>query len=265
MQVVKSYPNNMFCWVDLATSDVPAAKEFYNGLFGWDYLDMPTPEGSHYSLCQIEGYNVAGLSNLPAEMMAQNIPPIWSSYIKHDDVDAVIAKATAAGGTLAMEPMDVMESGRLGVLQDPTGAMVSLWQPKHHIGAQLVNMPNAWVWSELQTKDAETASKFYQTVFGWGRDQDPNGYHLFKLGERMQAGMLQMDESWGEVPPNWGVYFMSEDIEATAARAKELGGAIYVPPTDTGTVGHFAVIGDPQGGAFTAIQYYAPVDPPPGY
>ena len=119
MQVVKSYPNNMFCWVDLATSDVPAAKEFYNGLFGWDYLDMPTPEGSHYSLCQIEGYNVAGLSNLPAEMMAQNIPPIWSSYIKHDDVDAVIAKATAAGGTLAMEPMDVMESGRLGVLQGP--------------------------------------------------------------------------------------------------------------------------------------------------
>ena len=88
MQVVKSYPNNMFCWVDLATSDVPAAKEFFTGLFGWDYFDIPTDMGSNYSLCQIDGYNICGLSNLPPEMMAQNIPPVWSSYINHENVDA---------------------------------------------------------------------------------------------------------------------------------------------------------------------------------
>ena len=265
MQVVKSYPNNMFCWVDLATTDVDAAKEFYGSLFGWSYFDMPTPLGYHYSLCQIDGYNVAGMSILPQEMMDQGIPPVWSSYIKHDDVDSVVAKAVAAGGTEAMPAMDVMESGRMAVIQDPTGAMVGVWQPRNHIGAQLVNMPNALVWNELQTKDVDTALSFYGTVFGWGHDSDPNGYHLFKLGERMQAGMLKMDDSWGEMPPSWAPYFMSADIEATAAKATELGGVIHVPPTDTGTVGRFAVIGDPQGGVFTSMQFDGPVDPPPGH
>ena len=52
--------------------------------------------------------------------------------------------------------------------------------------------------------------------------------------------MLKMDDSWGEVPPNWAPYFMSADIEKTAAKAKELGGVIHVPPTHTGTVGRFA-------------------------
>ncbi len=151
------------------------------------------------------------------------------------------------------------------VLLKPAGAMVGLWQPKGHIGAQLVNMPNALVWNELQTKDVDTARSFYGTVFGWGHDQDPNGFHLFELGERMQAGMLKMDVSWGEMQPHWGVYFMSEDIEATAARVKELGGAVLVPPTDTGTVGRFAVIQDPQGGVFTSMQFDGPVDAPPGY
>ena len=187
MQVVKSYPDNMFCWVDLATTDVAAAKEFYSGLFGWSYFDMPTPLGYHYSLCQIDGYNVAGMSILPQEMMEQGIPPIWSSYIKHDDVDSVVAKAVAAGGTEAMPAMDVMESGRMAVIQDPTGAMVGVWQPRQHIGAQLVNMPNALVWNELQTKDVDTARSFYGEVFGWGHDSDPNGYDLFKLG-RADAG-----------------------------------------------------------------------------
>lgn len=265
MQVVSSYPNNMFCWVDLATTDPDGAKEFFNGLFGWEYVDVPTPMGVHYTLCQINGYNVAGLSLLPQEMQDQNIPPVWSSYVKHDDVDEVVAKATAAGGTLAMPVMDVMESGRMAVIQDPVGAMVGVWQPKDHIGAQLVNMPNALVWNELQTRDPDRALSFYKTVFGWGHDRDPNGYYLFKLGERMQAGMLQMDSSWGEIPPNWGVYFMSEDVVATVARARELGGAIHVPPTHTGTVGTFAVIQDPQGGVFTSMQYDIPVDPPPGY
>ena len=265
MQVVSSYPNNMFCWVDLNTTDAAGAKEFYGGLFGWEFVDIPTPMGVPYSLCQIEGYNITGLSQMMPDMMEQNHPSVWTSYIKHDDADAVAAKVTAAGGKVFMPPMDIMESGRMAMIQDPTGAVVGIWQPKDHIGAQLVNRPNALVWNELQTKDTDAALSFYATVFGWGHDQDPNGYHLFKLGERMQAGMLKMDDSWGDIPPNWGTYFMAEDIEATAAKAQELGGVIHVPPTHTGTVGRFSVIQDPQGGVFTAMQFDGPVDPPPGY
>ena len=269
MQVVSSYPNNMFCWIDLEHHQSQTrAKEFYRRSVRLGVsIDIPTPMGVPYTLCQIDGYNVAGLSHLMPDVKCRprTIPPIWTSYIKHDDADAVAAKVTAAGGKVFMSPVDIMESGRMAMIQDPTGAVVGIWQPKDHVGAQLVNRPNALVWNELQTKDTDAALSFYETVFGWGHDQDPNGYHLFKLGERMQAGMLKMDDSWGDIPPNWGTYFMSEDIEATAAKAQELGGVIHVPPTHTGTVGRFAVIQDPQGGVFTAMQFDGPVDPPPGY
>ena len=132
MQVVQRYPDNMFCWVDLATTDPAAAKEFFSGLFSWEYFDIPTGMGGSYSLCQINGYNVAGLSDLPAEMAEQGIPPIWSSYIKHDDVDSVVAeKAVAAGGTEAMPAMDVMECRAYGGYPGSDGGDGgSLWQPK---------------------------------------------------------------------------------------------------------------------------------------
>lgn len=265
MQVVSRYPNGIFCWVDLSTTDPAAAKEFYSGLFGWEFEDRPTGMGGSYTMCLLEGKSVAGLGPMPPDMQSQGIPPHWSSYIKHDDADAVAQKVSEAGGTVVMPPMDVMEEGRMFVAQDPTGGTFGVWQPKNHIGAELVNRPSALVWNELQTRDAEKALDFYSTVFGWGHDTDPNGYHLFKLDDRIHAGMMQMDDSWGDVPPNWAVYFMTEDIEATSNKASELGGRLLVPVTQAGEMGKFAVIQDPQSAVFTAMQFDGPVDAPPGY
>lgn len=265
MQVVSSYPNNMFCWIDLNTTDAVAAKEFYGGLFGWDFIDVPTSMGVPYSLCQIGGYNVAGLSQMMPDMLEQKHPPVWTSYIKHDDADAAAAAVAAAGGRVLAPPMDVMEAGRMALIQDPAGAVVGIWQPKENTGAQLVNIPNALVWNELQTRDTASAVEFYRAAFGWGYLQDPSGYHLFKLGERIQAGMFLLDESMADIPPNWSVYFMSEEIEATTAKAKELGAVIYVSPTKIDDMGSFSVFQDPQGAMFTAMQFDGPVDAPPGY
>jgi hypothetical protein len=136
MQVVKRYPDGVFSWVDLGTNDTEGAKAFYGGLFGWSSLDFPTDSGMVYTLCQIEGHDVAGLGPLDPEMQAQGVPPFWTSYIKHDDVDAVAGRAAKAGGTVMMPPFDVMESGRMTIIQDPTGAMFGVWQPKEHIGAK---------------------------------------------------------------------------------------------------------------------------------
>ena len=264
MQVVTQYPDGIFAWADLSTSDPEAAKQFYAGLFGWEIQDVPTDMGPVYTMLQIDGKTVAGLGPMSPDMQAQGMPPIWTSYVKHDDVDAVVARAQAAGGTIMMAPMDVMQEGRMALIQDPTGAVFGVWQPRNHIGAQLVNMPNAMVWNELQTRDAEKAKAFYAEVFGWTHSTDPTGYVVFATEGRAQAGMMQMDASWGEVPPNWSVYFMVEDIDAAVAKVKELGGNILVPPTAAGEMGRFSVVQDPQGGAFTMMQFSGPVDPPPG-
>jgi predicted enzyme related to lactoylglutathione lyase len=266
MQVVKRYPDNIFCWADLTTPDQGGAKAFYTGLFGWSVDDRPIDIGGTYTMLQIEGKNVAGLGEMQPDMKAQGMPAFWASYVKHDDVDSVAKKISEAGGNLMFPPMDVMDSGRMTMGMDTAGAAFGVWQPQAHIGAELVNMPNTLVWNELETRQPEAAKGFYEAVFGWTNVTDENGYVIYKADGRMQAGMITMDENWApEIPNNWSVYFMVEDVAAKAALAQELGGKVMVPPTQAGEMGIFAVIQDPQGGVFNIMSFKGPVDPPPGY
>ena len=187
MKVVTAYPDGLFNWVDLTTSDQEGAKAFYGGLFGWEAVDMPTPTGPMYTMFRIQGYNVAGGGPLPPDMVAQGIPPYWMSYVKHSDVDSVVAKAAAVGGTVVMPAMDVMEEGRMALIQDPhrghvrrLGAPKSYGRPigqhEQHVGLERTRDP-----------DAKTAAAFYATVFGWTYSQDPSGYHTFANDGRVQA------------------------------------------------------------------------------
>lgn len=265
MHEVKEYPDGVFSWVDLTTSDPEKAKVFYQGLFGWEFEDVPTDMGSMYTMCRIDGKNVAGLGPLSPEMVEQGVPPFWSSYVNHRDLDAVAARVSEAGGTVTVPPMDVMETGRMFVANDPTGAPFGVWQPKSHIGAQYVNYPNTLVWNELHTRDGEAAKKFYGAVFDWTYNQDENGYNMCVAGERVHAGMIRMDENLGpEVPANWAVYFLVEEVDAYAEKAQSLGGTVMVPPTKAGEMGRFAVLQDPQGGIFTVMEFNGPADLPPG-
>ena len=265
MHVVKSYPDGIFNWVDLSTTDVEGAKAFYTALFGWEAADIPIGDsGDTYIMFRLNGYNVAGGGAMQPEMQAQGIPTNWASYVKHDNVDAIAEKVTAAGGMIILPPMDVMEEGRMIMGLDPTGASFGAWQPLNHIGAQIVNVPNALVWNELQTRDPAAARAFYGSVFGWDYATDDNGYVMCQVNGRTQAGIMAIDENWGDVPNNWAVYFMTDDLDAKVAKVGELGGNIIVPITSAGEMGKFAVVQDPQGGIFTIMQFSGPGDTPPG-
>ncbi len=265
MQVVNKYPDGVFSWVDLATTDVEGAKKFYGGLFGWEFVDVPTDQSMPYTFCQIKGYQVAGMGPLPPDMAEQGVPPNWSSYVNHSDVDAIAAKISEAGGQLLFPPMDVMDSGRMIMATDPSGAVFGVWQAGTHTGAQLVNIPNTLTWNELQTRELDQAKDFYQKVFGWTYEADQNNYQAVSADGRVQAGMMAIDDSWGPVPNNWTTYFLVDDINAAAARVEELGGSVVVPVTPAGEVGSLAVIQDPQGAMVSIIQYKEAASPPPGY
>lgn len=264
MHVVTNYPDGVFNWVDLMSSDVAAAKAFYAGLFGWEAEDRPIDDGGFYTMFNLNGKNVAGMGPLSAEMQVQGIPSHWSSYVKHSDVDGVAARVAEAGGTVILPPMDVMEEGRMAMFMDPTGATVGVWQPKNHIGAQYVNVHNALVWNELQTKDVEAAKSFFSAVFGWNYTADENGYITVSESGRRHAGMFQMNEQMADVPPNWSVYFFVENVEMAVAKVSELGGNVLMPITPAGEIGNFSVVQDPAGAVFTIMEFNGPVDPPPG-
>jgi uncharacterized protein len=265
MHKVTGYPDGVFCWVDLATTDPAGAKAFYSQLFGWEANDTPLPGGSAYTTFRSDGLSVAGMGQLMPEQQEQGVPPSWSSYVKHDDADSIAGRITEAGGTLLVPPMDVMEEGRFLMAQDPTGAVFGVWQPRQHTGAQLVNAPNSWVWNELQTHEVDAALQFYKAVFGWTDRRPEPGYVGLDAGGRRHAGILPLDESRAHIPSNWAVYFLVDDVAGTIQRAQALGAQIRVPETALDENSSFAVIQDPQGAFFQIVHWPAEwVDPPPG-
>src|SRR5438093_3644479 len=182
---VRGYPNGTFCWVDLATPDVDAARAFYRGLFGWETEEVPVPGSSPYVLCRVEGKDVAGIHVHREEEAA-----VWASSISVHDVEATTSRARDLGATVLREPFDVMATGREAVLRDPVGAMVSLWQPGSHIGAGLVNEIHTWGWNELSTSDFAGAWAFYTGLFGWSTEEAPGPMRRagFAMGHLLIAG-----------------------------------------------------------------------------
>ncbi len=233
-EVTKHTPGT-FCWIDLQTSDAAASKDFYSQLMGWTTLDNEVAEGVVYTLLQKDGKNVGGLVQMDASELEQGIPPHWNSYIAVENVDDAAAKAAAAGGTLLMEPMDVLDVGRSAWVQDAAGAVFALWQPKSHIGADLIHEPGSLGWNELYTKDLAVAGAFYEQAFGWSQQADPmgdgTGYTMFRLGEQQVAGMTPIQPEWGEAPPNWSIYLCVDDCDETLAKAESMGSSVVLPAT----------------------------------
>lgn len=246
-------PHGLFGWVDLVTTDVAAAKAFYGGLFGWTTEDRPTPMGPAYTMCSLDGKIVAGIGPQPPGMAEAGMPSMWNSYVLVGDLDAVCAAVPGAGGAVVMPAMDIMTEGRMAMVADPSGAVVGLWQPMDHQGAEVFNVPGSLTWNELQTRDLAAATPFYEAVLGWRfEDPDGSGYLMIILDtkegdDKSNGGAMTMPaEVPVEVPPYWGVYFAVADCDASVARAGELGGSVFLPPMAMGP-GRFAGITDPTG------------------
>ena len=160
---------------------------------------------------------------------------------------------------MVIEPLDVRDLGRMAYFADPTGAIFGIWQPKAFDGADVVNVPNSLTWNDVMTRDAGAAKAFYSAVFGWEPGPGPEGsgdeYTVWMNDGKPVGGMLQMGDGFpAEVPPHWGVCFAVADTDATAAKAKELGGAVVNEPTDM-AIGRFAGIRDPHGASFAVMQF----------
>lgn len=255
------YKPGTFCWVELVTSDGDGAKSFYGQLFGWTTADHPVSEDTVYTMAQINQKNVAAMYQMNSHQQAQGVAPHWNSYISVASADEVAEKVKTGGGTVITAPFDVFDAGRMAILQDPTGATFSIWQPNQHIGATLANEENTFCWNELVTTDVDKAAEFYTEVFGWSKmTQDMGGmvYTSFMDGKEPRGGMLQIAPEWGEVPPNWMVYFTVANCDDAVAKATSLGAQALVPPTDIPGVGRFATLQDPQGAAFSVIKLENP-------
>jgi uncharacterized protein len=272
------YMQGVPCWIDTDQPDPEAAVAFYGGLFGWEFEDaMPPGSPGPYFIARLHGGDVAAVTGKP-----EGAPPEagWNTYVWVDSADDAAARVRAAGGTVVMDPFDVMSAGRMAVFADPEGAVFRVWQAGDHKGARIVNEPGTLNFNTLNTRDLNSAKAFYGAVFGWDTLGLDGGFKMWTLpryaefleqrdpGLRERMAEVGAVEGFADVvatisplgddqigvPANWGVTFAVEDADATAKRADALGGHVVVPPFDAPWV-RMSVITDPQGATFIASQF----------
>jgi len=265
------FPAGVPRWVETLQPQPQAAVDFYGPLFGWELSEpepMPGGVSGDYFVARVGGRPVAGIGTLPD----LGGPPmaVWNTYVGVDSVEQSVDRVKAAGGNVLMGPLKGIPSGHFAVFADATGAPISVCEPKARPSAQLVNEPGAWAMSSLHTTDGQSATAFYEAVFGWqpqtvGAPEAP--LTLFRLpgyvGGELEGPIARdvvaamappSDPSAGPtVPPHWNVNLQVSDADAVAQHASSLGGTIIMPPTDAPGF-RSAVLIDPQGAAFSISQ-----------
>jgi predicted enzyme related to lactoylglutathione lyase len=255
-----SHKPGTFSWPELATTDQKAGVAFYRALFGWDVNEQPIGPTEVYSMFQMRGKAVGAASTQQANEKQMGVPPHWNSYVTVANVDESAKKAAALGGKVLMAPFDVMDAGRMAVLQDPTGAVFEIWQANRSIGAQILGEPGALCWTELTTSDTKAAEAFYTGLFGWtpkhSTPGSPMEYTEFSVDGTPSIGMMAKPaEMPAHIPSYWMPYFQVANCDASTAKAKELGAKVMVGPHDIPNTGRFTIINDPQGAMFAVFEF----------
>jgi uncharacterized protein len=231
------------CWVDVASPDSRVSMAFYGRLFGWEF------DGA---VARLDGRAVAGIG-----------PPgaaAWRTYLRAGE--GTEERVEAAGGRAQPERLFADDAGAPFGLADAP------------VGAEVVNAPGSWNWSNLHTPDPERAAAFYGAAFGW-ETAEASGSLMARLpaygdlletrdpGIRRRHGEYGAPEgftdavAWiitAEGAPHWDVTFAVADADAVAAHARELGGEVVVAPHDGGAA-RIAVLRDPQGARFTVSAF----------
>ena len=287
------------CWVEASEPDPEAALDFYRGLFGWEFADMvPASSQGNYFIARHEARS-SSIFDLSGEFRGGDVaavraipeaaPPTatWNTYFWVDSADEAMSKVRDAGGGVVREPFDFADACRMAIFTDPEGAAFGVWEAKDHKGAQLVNDPGALVFNNLNTRDVEGARSFYRSVFGWQtgpigggaegwtlpgygdwleREHHPNlRTQMAAAGapegfEDVVASIVPIADEQAGTAAHWSVTFATDDTDATAAKAAELGGEVIVPPFDAPwstsiyTI-RVSVIADPQGATFSASKF----------
>ena len=243
-------PQGAPCWIDLTTSDIDRAQDFYAAVFGWTF-ESAGPEYGGYINAAKDGHPVAGL-------MANNpnwqTPDNWATYFHTADINTTVSALTAAGGSGCLEPMEIPAKGFMAIATDPSGAFFGLWQPLEHRGFELTGAAGTPVWHQLTTRDYRAAIDFYREVFGW-RTESESDTDEFRyttawfgneqlLGVMDGAGFLRQ-----EVPSQWSIFFGAEDVDKTLQLIVDNGGAVVRDAEDT-PYGRLAAAADPTGVGF---------------
>ena len=253
---LQGIPAGAPCWIDLMTSDLEKSKEFYTALFGWSYLVGDEEKYAGYTTAFKEGLLVAGF--MQCREYSNGHPDLWTTYLRVNNIVESLEAAKNAGAIVYLEPREVPEQGKRAILADPGGASTGLWEFGGHTGFQAHEENGASAWHELHSKDYFAAVQFYAEVFGLKTAVMSNTaefrYTNLVDGEKELAGIMDAAAYLPhEAPSSWHVYFQTDDVDATIAKALTLG-ATVVNPAEDSPHGRIAGLTDCTGALFKLVQ-----------
>jgi hypothetical protein len=235
-----------FVWYELMTTDPSAAIAFYGEVAGWK--TEPWKDG--YTMFAASQGPLGGVMAKPGQQ------PAWTGNVVVDDVDAAAAVAQKRGGRVAWGPEDIPEVGRVALLADPQGALISVFKPVRS-DAPLRDDTKAgeFDWHELVTDDKAAAFAFYSELFGWKKieehDMGPMGtYLIYGIGDKQLGGMFTKVAEMKAMPTAWQYYVNVADIDAATKRVASNGGKVLRGPMPVPGGTRITQCLDPQGAAF---------------
>jgi len=203
-----------------------------------------------------DGTDIGGIVALDK---THGVPSHWIAYVAVDDVNAAAERAQAGGGETVVPPTEIKNVGTFAVLKDPTGGFISAWKGAGPYPAENDDPTPAgrFIWEELLTTDVDAAKRFYSELFSWSTKEMDMGemgpYTIFASGGRDRAGMMKKPDE-DPHPSHWLSYVKADDVDALAARTKELGGVVFVEPRDIPNIGRFCVGADTSGAMFAVYK-----------
>ena len=256
-------PHGSFIWYELMTPDPAGAMAFYDPVVGWKIAPDPVAPGIEYRMIvRGDGGNAGGILTLEPAMASQGAKPGWLGYVGVDDVDAAVAKATAAGAKVLRPPWDQPSVGRLALFADPQGNPLYLIKPLPPEGdpdassdVYSRDAEQRVSWNELSTADPVAARAFYADLFGWSSDE------FMPMGELGEYRFLAHHGTTfgaicGVMPGGsaaWRYYIRVPSIAAAVAAVKAGGGTVSVGPHEVPGGDHIIIGIDPQGAQFALV------------
>ena len=244
-----------FVWHNLVTGDGEAARQFYGGLFGWEF---DVKQDGRYSVITYQGRNLGGILDASKD---GNVPKRghWLSAMSVASLEASLAAIDKAGGKQLEAPIDVSGVGRVVTVEDSDGALLHLLSSDRGDPPDAEPQVHTWLWHELLANHADRALEFYQTAFGYSIQppkKDPSSEYrvLWSSGEP-RAGILQ--NPFEKTRSAWIPYVRVDDPAALAERAAKLGGRVIIAPRPEVRDGTLALVLDPSG-APVALQKWSP-------
>lgn len=258
MAIRSGFRQGEVCWIDLQTSDVAAAKDFYAALFGWSFEDLPTPDGRSYAKAFLGEELVTVIAPQNPRQREAAAPGQWNVYFAVDDAAGLAADLPHAGGTLEFGPEAVEGTGVMVFFAPPGGGTTGAWQAGSHFGTARTEEPGALAWVELLTPEPQAAVGFFQQLLGHDvteYPQDDGGtYTTLMVDGAEVAGIATVPAAERNLEAGWQVYFGVASVADTVAAARAADGVVLVEPESGDEAGSIATLADPQGGVFSVLE-----------